>query len=172
MGFVQYHTERCNQFTRMRSCTIVTWLQVGKWPAASPLRKHATVGPHYLIDIIRISNYPPLSSSPKIEVTGEIIVFGVTTCGIPDTPVACGRLRERPHDLPTTTRLSPSYQNPSLRPGQNTMTGRRRGQELHRFPAGERCDECRAKRWYAESGLRYCQNGHRIEVGVTQDNIS
>lgn len=50
------------------------------------------------------------------------------------------------------------------------MTGRRRGQELHRFPAGERCDECRAKRWYAESGLRYCQNGHRIEVGRTKNN--
>lgn len=49
------------------------------------------------------------------------------------------------------------------------MTGRRRGQELHRFPPGERCDECRAKRWYAESGLRYCQNGHRIEGYVEFD---
>lgn len=47
----------------------------------------------------------------------------------------------------------------------------RKGQELHRFPSGERCDECRAKRWYAESGLRYCQNGHRIEVGMIKDTI-
>ncbi|KAL2887118.1 Ubiquitin-60S ribosomal protein L40 [Ceratocystis lukuohia] len=36
--------------------------------------------------------------------------------------------------------------------------------ELHRFPKGsERCSRCRAKRWYQESGLRYCQNGHQIE---------
>ncbi|KAK7734956.1 hypothetical protein SLS53_007733 [Cytospora paraplurivora] len=49
------------------------------------------------------------------------------------------------------------------------MTGRRKGEELHRFPPGERCDECRAKRWYAESGFRYCQNGHRIEGYVEVD---
>ncbi|CAN8102209.1 unnamed protein product [Discula destructiva] len=41
------------------------------------------------------------------------------------------------------------------------MSGRRK--ELHRFPGGERCDECRTRRWYAESGLRYCKNGHQIE---------
>lgn len=50
------------------------------------------------------------------------------------------------------------------------MTGRRKGRELHRFPFGERCDECRAKRWYAESGFRYCQNGHRIEGYIEVDN--
>ena len=39
-------------------------------------------------------------------------------------------------------------------------TGRR---ELHRFPKGETCDECKARRWYTDSSLRYCENGHLIE---------
>lgn len=39
--------------------------------------------------------------------------------------------------------------------------------ELHRFPNGERCDECRTSRWYAENGFRYCKNGHRIEVRLS-----
>ncbi|KAF3767697.1 hypothetical protein M406DRAFT_254939 [Cryphonectria parasitica EP155] len=47
------------------------------------------------------------------------------------------------------------------------MTGRK--ENLHRFPSGERCDECRAKRWYLESGFRYCENGHRIEGFVEVD---
>jgi len=41
----------------------------------------------------------------------------------------------------------------------------RGGRELQRFPRGERCPECGARRWYIESGFRYCQRGHRIEVG-------
>lgn len=44
------------------------------------------------------------------------------------------------------------------------MSGRRK--ELHRFPPGEFCDECRVRKWYAESGFRYCENGHRIEASL------
>ena len=36
--------------------------------------------------------------------------------------------------------------------------------ELRRFRPGEACEECPARRWYAESGFRYCENGHRVEV--------
>ncbi|KAI1339507.1 hypothetical protein F5Y15DRAFT_74907 [Xylariaceae sp. FL0016] len=35
--------------------------------------------------------------------------------------------------------------------------------KYHRLPAGERCDECGARQWYAEDALRYCRNGHRLE---------
>jgi RNA polymerase I-specific transcription initiation factor RRN7 len=38
--------------------------------------------------------------------------------------------------------------------------------ELHRFPRGETCPECPARRWYSEGGFRYCQNGHQIEVSI------
>ncbi|KAJ2902579.1 uncharacterized protein MKZ38_000340 [Zalerion maritima] len=34
---------------------------------------------------------------------------------------------------------------------------------LRKFPAGERCEECGARKWYQESGHRYCQRGHRLE---------
>jgi hypothetical protein len=43
---------------------------------------------------------------------------------------------------------------------QNIMKSR----ELRKFPKGEHCSECPARRWYLESGFRYCQNGHRVEV--------
>lgn len=44
------------------------------------------------------------------------------------------------------------------------MAGRITGHELHRFRSGNKCDECGAKRYYTESGFRYCVQGHRIEV--------
>ena len=47
-------------------------------------------------------------------------------------------------------------------PPRKHSRGRR---DLRRFRDGESCDECPARRWYAESGFRYCENGHRIEVG-------
>lgn len=47
--------------------------------------------------------------------------------------------------------------------------------ELRKFPRGERCPECGARRYYLESGLRFCSNGHQVEgfiqfdVGDEQD---
>ena len=35
--------------------------------------------------------------------------------------------------------------------------------KLCRFPPGERCDECGARRYYEEGGFRYCKRGHRQE---------
>lgn len=32
----------------------------------------------------------------------------------------------------------------------------------HRFRPDEHCDSCMARAWYAEEGLRYCRNGHRL----------
>lgn len=40
---------------------------------------------------------------------------------------------------------------------------------LKRFPRGEGCSECRAKKWYIENGFRYCQNGHRVQSWVEYD---
>src|SRR5690554_4516124 len=40
---------------------------------------------------------------------------------------------------------------------------------LKRFPRGEACSVCRAKRWYVENGFRYCQNGHRVQSWVEFD---
>ncbi|KAK4126342.1 hypothetical protein N657DRAFT_568983 [Parathielavia appendiculata] len=39
----------------------------------------------------------------------------------------------------------------------------------HRFPRGETCSECPARRWYHENGLRYCENGHQVEGYVQFD---
>jgi hypothetical protein len=41
-----------------------------------------------------------------------------------------------------------------------TMAPRRH----HRFPRGETCSDCPARRWYLENGRRYCENGHQVEV--------
>ncbi|KAH9908602.1 hypothetical protein F4778DRAFT_354333 [Xylariomycetidae sp. FL2044] len=35
--------------------------------------------------------------------------------------------------------------------------------KYHKFPAGERCDECGSRHWYAQDALRYCRHGHRLE---------
>ncbi|KXJ92346.1 hypothetical protein Micbo1qcDRAFT_162593 [Microdochium bolleyi] len=35
--------------------------------------------------------------------------------------------------------------------------------KYHRFPAGERCEECGARQWYAQDALRYCRKGHLLE---------
>ncbi|ORY64898.1 uncharacterized protein BCR38DRAFT_523464 [Pseudomassariella vexata] len=35
--------------------------------------------------------------------------------------------------------------------------------KYHRFANGERCEECSARYWYAQDGLRYCRNGHQLE---------
>ncbi|OIW32142.1 hypothetical protein CONLIGDRAFT_571387 [Coniochaeta ligniaria NRRL 30616] len=43
------------------------------------------------------------------------------------------------------------------------------GRELRRFPKGQTCSECPAKRYYQESGFRYCQNGHRVEGFIEYD---
>lgn len=48
------------------------------------------------------------------------------------------------------------------------MSGRRK--ELHRFRPGESCDECRARKYYDESGFRYCENGHQIEASLLSNN--
>ncbi|KAH7133487.1 hypothetical protein EDB81DRAFT_762796 [Dactylonectria macrodidyma] len=42
--------------------------------------------------------------------------------------------------------------------------------ELRKFPQGERCQECGAKKWYLENGLRFCSNGHQVEGFVQYDN--
>ncbi|KAK4236632.1 hypothetical protein C8A03DRAFT_45397 [Achaetomium macrosporum] len=39
----------------------------------------------------------------------------------------------------------------------------------HRFPRGETCSECPARKWYLENGLRYCENGHQVEGYVQFD---
>ncbi|KAL2200398.1 putative ribosomal protein [Corynascus similis CBS 632.67] len=39
----------------------------------------------------------------------------------------------------------------------------------HRFPRGETCAECPARRWYLENGRRYCENGHQVEGYVQFD---
>ncbi|KAH6856757.1 hypothetical protein B0I37DRAFT_426180 [Chaetomium sp. MPI-CAGE-AT-0009] len=39
----------------------------------------------------------------------------------------------------------------------------------HRFPRGETCSECPARRWYLENGRRYCENGHQVEGYVQFD---
>ena len=36
--------------------------------------------------------------------------------------------------------------------------------DLRRFRPGDSCDDCNAGRWYSDSGFRYCENGHLIEV--------
>ncbi|KAJ1333558.1 RNA polymerase I-specific transcription initiation factor RRN7 [Microdochium nivale] len=35
--------------------------------------------------------------------------------------------------------------------------------KYHRFPPGERCEECGSRQWYAEDALRYCRKGHLLE---------
>ncbi|KAH7137126.1 ubiquitin family-domain-containing protein [Dactylonectria estremocensis] len=42
--------------------------------------------------------------------------------------------------------------------------------ELRKFPRSERCQECGAKKWYLENGLRFCSNGHQVEGFVQYDN--
>ncbi|KAK3368995.1 hypothetical protein B0T24DRAFT_631312 [Lasiosphaeria ovina] len=39
----------------------------------------------------------------------------------------------------------------------------------HRFPRGEHCADCPARRWYLENGRRYCENGHQVEGYVQFD---
>ncbi|KAF4470408.1 eukaryotic translation initiation factor 5A [Fusarium albosuccineum] len=41
--------------------------------------------------------------------------------------------------------------------------------ELRKFPRGERCPDCGARRWYLENGLRFCSNGHQVEGFVQFD---
>ncbi|KAH7004570.1 ubiquitin family-domain-containing protein [Fusarium venenatum] len=41
--------------------------------------------------------------------------------------------------------------------------------DLRKFPRGERCPECGARRWYLENGLRFCSNGHQVEGFVQFD---
>ncbi|RGP76796.1 polymerase i core factor subunit [Fusarium longipes] len=41
--------------------------------------------------------------------------------------------------------------------------------DLRKFPRGERCPECGARRWYLEYGLRFCSNGHQVEGFVQFD---
>ncbi|KAI3587748.1 ubiquitin family-domain-containing protein [Fusarium oxysporum f. sp. albedinis] len=41
--------------------------------------------------------------------------------------------------------------------------------DLRKFPRGERCPECGARRWYLENGLRYCSNGHQVEGFIQFD---
>ena len=41
--------------------------------------------------------------------------------------------------------------------------------ETHRFPKGETCAECPARRYYHEGGRRYCERGHQIEGYVQFD---
>ncbi|KAM0266506.1 hypothetical protein ACHAPA_006936 [Fusarium lateritium] len=41
--------------------------------------------------------------------------------------------------------------------------------DLRKFPRGERCPECGARRWYLESGLRFCSNGHQVEGFIQFD---
>ncbi|PKS08857.1 hypothetical protein jhhlp_003468 [Lomentospora prolificans] len=53
--------------------------------------------------------------------------------------------------------------------GENNAWGMDDSRELRRFPHGEGCSECRAKKWYLENGFRYCQNGHRIQSWVEYD---
>ncbi|KAB5572354.1 putative ribosomal protein [Coniochaeta sp. 2T2.1] len=43
------------------------------------------------------------------------------------------------------------------------------GRDLKRFPKGQTCSECPARRYYTESGFRYCQNGHRVEGFIEYD---
>ncbi|KAF5962840.1 hypothetical protein FBULB1_13791 [Fusarium bulbicola] len=42
-------------------------------------------------------------------------------------------------------------------------------QDLRKFPRGERCPECGARRWYLENGLRFCSNGHQVEGFIQFD---
>lgn len=42
-------------------------------------------------------------------------------------------------------------------------------QDLRKFPRGERCPECGARKWYLEYGLRFCSNGHQVEVWYNLD---
>ncbi|KAL2259704.1 hypothetical protein VTK26DRAFT_6517 [Humicola hyalothermophila] len=39
----------------------------------------------------------------------------------------------------------------------------------HKFPRGETCSDCPARRWYLENGRRYCENGHQVEGYVQFD---
>ncbi|KAK0671067.1 hypothetical protein QBC41DRAFT_271043 [Cercophora samala] len=39
----------------------------------------------------------------------------------------------------------------------------------HRFPSGGTCAECPARKWYLEDGMRFCENGHRVEGYVQFD---
>ncbi|KPM34078.1 hypothetical protein AK830_g12494 [Neonectria ditissima] len=41
--------------------------------------------------------------------------------------------------------------------------------ELRKFPRGERCPECGVRKWYLESGLRFCSNGHQVEGFIQFD---
>ncbi|RKL21806.1 hypothetical protein BFJ68_g2118 [Fusarium oxysporum] len=41
--------------------------------------------------------------------------------------------------------------------------------DLRKFPRGERCPECGARRWYLENGLRFCSNGHQVEGFIQFD---
>ncbi|CAG7566566.1 unnamed protein product [Fusarium equiseti] len=42
-------------------------------------------------------------------------------------------------------------------------------QDLRKFPRGERCPECGARKWYLEYGLRFCSNGHQVEGFIQFD---
>ncbi|KAH7031062.1 uncharacterized protein B0I36DRAFT_323110 [Microdochium trichocladiopsis] len=35
--------------------------------------------------------------------------------------------------------------------------------KYHKFPPGERCEECGSRQWYAQDALRYCRRGHLLE---------
>ncbi|KAK4204110.1 putative ribosomal protein [Triangularia verruculosa] len=41
--------------------------------------------------------------------------------------------------------------------------------EYKRFPSGQTCSECPARRWYLEDGMRFCENGHRVEGYIQFD---
>ncbi|KAK3485861.1 uncharacterized protein B0T23DRAFT_389038 [Neurospora hispaniola] len=42
-------------------------------------------------------------------------------------------------------------------------------QRLRKFPNGQRCTECRARKYYSENGRRYCQRGHEVEGYIQFD---
>ncbi|KAF5693854.1 hypothetical protein FDENT_1692 [Fusarium denticulatum] len=52
-------------------------------------------------------------------------------------------------------------------PNQVRIMDERR--DLRKFPRGERCPECGARRWYLENGLRFCSNGHQVEGFIQFD---
>ncbi|KAK3688137.1 hypothetical protein B0T22DRAFT_146131 [Podospora appendiculata] len=42
-------------------------------------------------------------------------------------------------------------------------------QGFRKFPKGQKCDICNSTRWYVESGLKFCQEGHQIDNFVEYD---
>lgn len=44
-----------------------------------------------------------------------------------------------------------------------------RREKLRLFPDGQSCAECSARRWYPDSGFRYCENGHQVEGFIEYD---